>query len=335
MVLEYVQNKKGKKMQELDSKDYKILYRLFLNSRESLSAIGKKVGLPKTVIKYRIDRLVNEKIIENFNTMIDVFKLGYMVYRLNFVFQYASPEKEKEIIDYFVNYQNTWSAASSKGRYDFTSTILVKNPGEFYSFYEETLKRFRYYLKEIDFSQLYEKFGYKHATLFIDSAHSQEKAYEYRFTGKIIEIDDIDYKILCMLAKNSRIPSIEMAKKINMTSTTIINRITKLIKNGIIQRYSISVDTIKLGYKPFNVNLSLRNYDQKSHIISYLSSIPFISEIHKAVGGCDLELSVFTLNFEHFHKLMEDIRNKFPDDIINYDYLYVTKIHKTNLLPEK
>ena len=322
-------------MQELDSKDHKILYHLFLNSRESLSAIGKKVGLPKTVVKYRIDRLVNEKIIENFNAMIDVFKLGFTVYRLNFIFQYVSPEKEKEIIDYFVNYKNTWSAASTKGRYDFTATILVKNPGEFYSFHEETLKRFRYYLKEIDFSQLYEKFGYKHATLFTDSPHSQEKAYEYRFTGKIVEIDDIDYQILCMLAKNSRIPSIEMAKKIKMTSTTIINRITKLIKDGIIQRYSISIDTIKLGYKPFNVNLSLRNYDQKNRIISYLSSIPFIWEIHKEVGGCDLELSVFTLNFEHFHKLMEDIRSKFPEDITSYDYLYVTKIHKANFLPEK
>jgi hypothetical protein len=31
---------------------------------------------------------------------------------------------------------------------------------------------------------------------------------------------------------------------------------------------------------------------------------------------------------------MEEIRSKFPEDITNYDYLYVTKIHKTNFLPE-
>jgi len=321
-------------MPDLDSKDYKIIYHLFLNSRESLASIGKKVGLPKTVVKYRIDRLVKDNIIQNFNAMIDVFKLGYSVYRLNFVFQYVSPEKEKEIINYFNDYQNTWSAASAKGRYDFTTTILVKNPKEFYSFYEETLKNYRYYLKEINFSQLYEKFGYKHATLFTESTHSDEKAYEYRYTGQVADIDKVDYQILCLLARNSRIPSIEIAKEINMTSTTIINRIKKLIEMEIIQRYSITVDTNKLGFKPFNVNLSLRNYDKKNYIISYLSNIPFIWEIHKAVGGCDLELSIFTLNFEHFHGLMEDIRNKFPGDITNYDYLYVTKIHKSNFLPE-
>ena len=321
-------------MQNLDSKDHKILYHLFLNSRESLSSIGKKVGLPKTVVKYRIDRLVNENIIKNFTTMIDVFKLGYTVYRLNFVFQYASPEKEKEMIEYLENYKHTWSAASAKGRYDFTTTILVKNPGEFYLFYEETLKRFRYYIKEIDFSQLYEKFGYKHASLFIEETSHPEKAFEYRFTGNTIDIDDIDYQILCMLSKNSRIPSIEMAKQTKMTSTTIINRVSRLINDAIILRYSILIDPNKLGYKPFNVNLSLRNYDKKNYIIKYLSEIPFISEVHKTVGGYDLELSVFTLNFEHFYKLMEDIRNKFPDDINNYDYLYVTKIYKSNFLPD-
>ena len=322
------------KNKKLDSKDHKILYHLFLNSRESLSLIGKKVGLPKTVVKYRIDQLVEDNIIENFNTMIDIFKLGYSVYRLNLVLQYASPEKELEIINYFKNYKNTWNASSAKGKYDFTTTILVKKQNDFYSFYEETLIRYRYFLKEINFSQLYEKFGYKHATIFSESNHTDEKAYEYRFTGQTIDIDKVDYKILSILSKNSRTPSIDIAKKINITSTTVLNRIKKLIELGIIQRYSVTIDMNKLGYKTFNVNLSLRNYDKKKYIIRYLSNIPFIWEVHKAVGGCDLELSVFTFNFEHFHKLMEDLRNKFPEDITNYDYLYVTKIHKTNFLPE-
>ena len=109
----------------------------------------------------------------------------------------------------------------------------------------------------------------------------------------------------------------------------------KLIELGVIQRYSITIDTNKLGYKSFVVNLSLRNYDKKNQIINYLNNIPFIWEIHKAIGGCDLELTLFTANFEHFCILMEDLRNKFPDDIINYDYLFVTKVHKSNVLPKK
>jgi len=58
--------------------------------------------------------------------MIDIFKLGYIVYRLNFVFQYVSPEKENEIINYFVNYNNTWSAASSKAGMILLLQYLLK-----------------------------------------------------------------------------------------------------------------------------------------------------------------------------------------------------------------
>jgi len=320
-------------MKELDSKDHKILYQLYLNSRQSLSYIGKKVGLPKNVVKYRIDRLESRGIIKNYNAMIDVFKLGYSVYKLNFVFQYASPEKEKEIIKFFVDYDNTWNASSSKGRYDFITTILVKNQNHFYSFYEDILKRYRNYLKEIYFSQLYEKFGYKHGVLF-DEKSSEVKAYEYRYDGKTIDIDNIDYKILGLLANDCRMRSIDIAKEVELTSTSVINRINKLINSKIIQRYSTTFDTNKLGYKSFIVNLSLRNYDVKGKIIRYLSSIPFIWEIYKAIGGCDIEIALFTLNFEHFYLLMEELRNKFPDDITFYDYLHITDVHKMNYLPQ-
>ena len=154
-------NQNVRYVKELDSKDHKILYNLFINSRQSLSSIGKKVGLPKNVVKYRIDRLVENNIIQNFIAMVDVFKLGYSVYRLYFVLQFASPEKENEIIEYFKKSDNTWRVESSKGRYDLLVTVLVKNHNQFFSFYEETLKKFRYYFKEIFFSQLYEMYGYK------------------------------------------------------------------------------------------------------------------------------------------------------------------------------
>jgi len=320
-------------VKELDSKDHKILYNLFINSRQSLSSIGKKVGLPKNVVKYRIDRLVENEIIQNFIAMVDVFKLGFSVYRLYFVLQFASPEKEKEIIEYFKNSENTWRVESSKGRYDLLVTVLVKNHNQFFSFYEDTLKKFRYYFKEIFFSQLYEMYGYKQSILF-DESSSSKKEYEYRYDGEIVNIDTNDYKILYLLSKNTRINSIEIARSIGTTSSTVISRIKKLIQQKVIQKYSIDIDSNKIGYKSFIVNLAIRNYEKKNHIISYLSNIPFICEIHKTIGGCDIELSLFTLNFEYFHKLMEDLRNKFPEDLTNYDYLFITKIHKSNCLPK-
>lgn len=322
-------------VRELDSKDHKILYHLFLNSRQSLSSVAKKVGLQKSVVEYRIRRLQTKGIIKKFNAMIDVFKLGFSVYRLYIILQYASPDKEKEIITHFVNHQNTWSIASTKGRYNLIITILVKSPNYFYAFYEETLRHYRYYFKEIFFSQLYESFGYKHSLLLSELATSHERAYEYRDNGLKVNIDEVDYKILNLLAKNTRINSVEISKQISVSTVTIQSRIHKLIKSGVIQRYSITMDINKLGLREFIVNLSLRDYNKKNHIINYLSDNPFLWEIHKAIGGFDLEITLYATNFEHFYRVMEDLRKKFPEDIANYDYLYVTEVFKSNILPEK
>jgi len=51
------------KMLKVDLKDRKILYELDYDSRQSLSKIGKKVGLHKNVVLYRIKRLENLGII--------------------------------------------------------------------------------------------------------------------------------------------------------------------------------------------------------------------------------------------------------------------------------
>jgi DNA-binding Lrp family transcriptional regulator len=214
-------------------------------------------------------------------------------------------------------------------------TILVESPNNFYSFYEETLREYRYYFKEIFFSQLYESFGYKHSLLLDEFSPSRERAYVYRDNGQVVDIDMVDYKILNLLSKNTRINSVDIASQINVSTVTIHSRMNKLIKSGVIQRYSITMDINKLGLREFIVNLSLRNYAQKNQIIAYLSDNPFLWEIHKAVGGYDLEITLYATNFEHFYRVMEDLRKKFPDDIANYDYLYVTEVFKSNLLPEK
>jgi len=62
---------------KIDKKDRKILYHLDRNSRQSFSSIGKKVGLHRSNVIHRIEKLKKEGIIFNFPTYVDISKLGY------------------------------------------------------------------------------------------------------------------------------------------------------------------------------------------------------------------------------------------------------------------
>jgi len=50
-------------MADLDLKDRKILYELDLNCRQSNTQIGKKVGLSRKVVEYRIKKMEEEGVI--------------------------------------------------------------------------------------------------------------------------------------------------------------------------------------------------------------------------------------------------------------------------------
>ena len=103
---------------KLDLKDRRILYHLDIDSRATLNQLAKKAGLSKQVLAYRLKNLVKTGVIKQFYTTINFSKLGYTHYKLYLKFQNVSPEKEKEIVEYWVSRKNVAWVASCRGRWD-------------------------------------------------------------------------------------------------------------------------------------------------------------------------------------------------------------------------
>ncbi|MCD6485472.1 MAG: Lrp/AsnC family transcriptional regulator [Candidatus Odinarchaeota archaeon] len=61
-------------------------------------------------------------------------------------------------------------------------------------------------------------------------------------------VDEIDLKILRELMNDSRCTYEKLASKIGISVPTAYNRVRKLIKKGIIKRFTIDVDYTKIGY---------------------------------------------------------------------------------------
>ena len=128
-------------MSSIDLKDRKILYHLDLNCRQSNSQIGKKVGLKRDVVAYRIKKLQDEGLIKNFWAEINTFKLGYNVYRIYIKFQDVSLDERKQIIDYFSDYKYAWAVMSVKGPIDLDVMIWVKDSQEFNTYWNKSLDK--------------------------------------------------------------------------------------------------------------------------------------------------------------------------------------------------
>jgi DNA-binding Lrp family transcriptional regulator len=322
-------------MEKIDLKDRKILYELDYDSRQSFSKIGKKVGMHKNVVLYRVNRLVERGIIRNFYTVIDSFKLGYNSFRFYIVFRHITPEVRKEIIDYFVHNKYTWWVGLFEGNYDLAILLWVKEIHDFHVFWEETLKKYRHFFQNQIFCNYVQLNHYRNSFLVKEYDKADREKQGITSGGKKINIDNLDFKILKLLAKNSRIRILDIAQTLNSSVDTIDHRMKNLIKKDIIQGYRVDIDFSKLGYQFFKVNIDLANYNERGRMISYVKYNPHLVMIDKSIGYYDLELDLWVENLSQFHQIMDDLTLKFPDSIKNYTYVHDAKLSKLLYIPEE
>ena len=324
-------------MEKLDLKDRKILYHLNLDSRQSFAQIGRKVGLHKDVVSYRVNKLVEKGVIRHFCAYINDSKLGYHHIRLYINFQFITPEVKKEIIDYFVNSKYLEFVHTTEGHYNLVLIVSTKNiPEFFHKFWYKSLKKYRKYFSNIVFSYATHNQLYPYSFL-IDENNKRKindiKKMEFDRTN-VVKLDKIDLEIIKIIGLDSRIPTIEIANKLDVSTNTVISRINSLLDSGVIQRFRIFLDLSKLGYKMFKIHLILKNYDQINDIIRYIEKNPHLTDIDFNMGYADIEFLFFLKGTDQLFQIVDDISSKFPDSIKNYTYIGLTKSHKLSYLPE-
>jgi len=322
-------------MEKLDLKDRKILYQLDLNCRQSNSQIGKKVGLGRDVVAYRINKMEEEGIIKNYWANIDTFKLGYNVFRIYINFQYITSDIKNEIIKYFVDYKNSWVVKSEKSEIDLAVVLWVKNIFEFYKFWNEILDKYEEYFEKYAISIYVQANVYDKSFLLPNNQKVNKDREIWRmYCGQTpVDIDELDYKLLNELAENARNPLINLADKLDCTSQTVNYRIKNLVKSEVIKAFRLDLNFSKMELQHYKVDIYLKNHKMKKSIINYLESKPYVEFINFALGWSDLEPEFVVRNLDELMNILDEINSKFSGAIKKQSFFITDKQHKLSCLP--
>ena len=315
-------------MIKIDTIDKKILFHLLQDSRQSLKTIGKKVRISRELASYRIRRLINKGIINNFTVKINFEKLGYASTNIYFKFKNTNPTIQKEIIDFFKYHKFTYYVSSLEGIYDFQVEVFLGDASETEAFFDEVIKKFHNYLS-IEFSVGWIRGIEYNYSFLLNETINTIKPINWNWGSSLTFIDDIDFKILKELAADARKPTKNIANKLNSTVSIITHRIKKLIKIGVITGYTINVDWAKIGYRWFHLQIGLNDYNEKNKIMKYIQKNPHLIRILKGLlYRVDIHCTYLLKNVEHLRIIIESITNEFPDSISNYHFYSTYKIHK-------
>jgi len=215
---------------------------------------------------------------------------------------------------------------STEGSYDLGVLTYVERISDIYPFWKKTLEKYGDYFSEQVFSAYMGELIYGQSFL-LDETEKPERTPQRRNLGQV-KIDDLDYEILKLLASDSRMPTLEMAKKLNSNVTTIHSRIKRLVDSKVILGFTIELDLDKVGYQGWKVDFYLSEYTKVNQIVKYVEKNPLLLSVDYTIGYADLEIEICVRNINQLHNIIEDLHSKFPKIIRKYSYFRVVKMYK-------
>lgn len=123
------------------------------------------------------------------------------------------------------------------------------------------------------------------------------------------EMDNTDIRILECLRKNARINASDIADKVNLSASTVSDRIRKLETSGIIRGYTVVLDPQKLN-KDIMALITVAIEDPKFNegFENAVKVNPDITECFYIAGSFDYLLKVITDNTKSLESVLNYIK---------------------------
>lgn len=118
--------------------------------------------------------------------------------------------------------------------------------------------------------------------------------------------DELDMNILSELSKDASISVPKLAKKLGINASVIYSRIKRLVKRGVIKRFTIIINDEALGVNVravIGINMDPKNRNTVRKELANIAEIRSISEVS---GRFDILVTVGAKNLEDLHNIVMD-----------------------------
>ncbi len=319
---------------KLDQMDYQILWHLDFEARESLTALGAKIGISKQLLKYHIQKLKNQGVLKKAFAIIDIHRLGLVTFRVYYRFAGVNKKTEEEIIQRFVENEHTLWVVSIDGSWDMEVVFVARNHIHFNQIFKDIHYKISRNIRRYNISSSPVSYQLRRDYLISDTRKEFAATY-YGFEPSHLERDEIDYKILTELSVDCQQTDDEVAKKIGISNTALARRIKSLENDQIIRVYrqGISLEALNRIYVKALVYLNNLTAKREKEIYQFCSKKSFVAFFTEVVGDWQLEVETEIYDEKQLSDLMKELRAEFPDSVKDYEILRIGKEHKLNYLP--
>lgn len=150
---------------KIDEESYKLLNLIRQDARANIIDLAEKLGVTIDKVRYRIKKLIEDRIIFGSWLSINPSALGLQSYRILLKLKNIDDKKEKEFLSFLNRNKNVIRANNTFGSWDYFIDLEI-NTDDFREFTEDFSKTFSEQIQEYETLMVYDEVNYAFSPIF-------------------------------------------------------------------------------------------------------------------------------------------------------------------------
>lgn len=149
-------------------------------------------------------------------------------------------------------------------------------------------------------------------------------------------LDTIDRKILTLLQQNALMTIQEIGKQVNLSKTPVHERIKRLEREGIIDRYVTILNKKKLGDLLMvycQVTLDRQTRDAFAAFESAIRELPDVVECNRVSGTFDYLLKIVSRNMETYNNFYQEYLSVIAGTLHISSFFVMAEVKNSTIIP--
>jgi Lrp/AsnC family leucine-responsive transcriptional regulator len=150
------------------------------------------------------------------------------------------------------------------------------------------------------------------------------------------QLDKIDRNIIRLLQQNARMPHTELARKVGLSKTPCKERVRRLERDGVIQRYQDDLNPAALdrGLVVFvQIRLNRTAQDIFEEFTARAVDLPEIQECYLVSGNFDYLLKARVADMNAYRTLLGETLLTLPGVLESTSYVVMEQVSESLMLP--
>jgi len=304
----------------LDELDLMIVEEMGNNARQPVSALANKLGVGKTTVHYRLNRLLNEGVL----TIAGIVKPEVLGYRYELMVGInVSRGQADAVATQLAQLQAITHAYRTTGKYSIIAWVILRDRAALLGFISRDISGISG-ITDFETMSLYQEL--KTAWSYFTPGMETHLRYSNHNPS------DLDLSIIEAMQQDPRQTITKLAKTVGCSRALAKARLEKLIDNGDIRFVGI-MDQATLGYSVRAMILIKANPDRVLTLAKELSVQAVLRYVCLTIGKWQICIGVECRDIDHMHKYLSDTLSSMPG-ILEYEIINMVKpVKNTFTLP--